>query len=121
MLERFFALPAGFVFLTPEEQALVVQRAAAPLAPSVVIGIGLDPPADAPLRRLDSLGIRDPFILYLGRVDPNKGCETLLRHFIRFQGATTRRVQLVLAGPANMPIPAHPDVLPLGFVGQRDA
>jgi glycosyltransferase involved in cell wall biosynthesis len=49
-------------------------------------------------------------------VDPNKGCEALLRHFIRFQDAQVPPVQLVLAGPANMPIPDHPQVLPLGFV-----
>lgn len=121
VLERFFSLPAGLVFLTPEEQALVVQRAAAPLAPSVVIGVGLDPAPDAPAHQLDSLGLRDPFILYLGRVDPNKGCETLLRHFIRLQASGSRPVQLVLAGPANMPIPRHPQLVPLGTSTPRRA
>ena len=123
VLEQFFSLPIGFVFLTPEERALVLRRAPVPPAPSIVIGVGLDPAAGAPARRLDELGVREPFILYLGRVDPNKGCETLLRHFIRFQESAARRVQLVLAGPANMPMPSHPAVLPLGFVDNatRDA
>lgn len=124
VLQRFFSLPAGFVFLTPEEQALVVRRASGPLAPSVVIGAGLDPaPASAPARALDQVGVRSPFILYLGRVDPNKGCEALLRHFIRFHESVSSPVQLVLAGPANMPIPRHPHVLSLGFVDNatRDA
>jgi glycosyltransferase involved in cell wall biosynthesis len=126
VLQRFFSLPAGFVFLTPEEQALVVRRAAAPLGPSVVAGVGLDavdPAAAAPMRALEALGVRRPFLLYLGRVDPNKGCEALLRHFLRFQAADASRVQLVLAGPANMPIPRHPQVQALGFVDHatRDA
>ncbi len=116
VLERFFSLPAGFVFLTPEEQALVARRASTALAPSVVIGTGLDAVTAVPRRPLDPLGVRDPFMLYLGRVDPNKGCEALLRHFIRFRADTPSPVQLVLAGPANMPVPHHPDVLPLGFV-----
>jgi glycosyltransferase involved in cell wall biosynthesis len=117
VLPQFFSLPAGFVFLTPEEQALVRERTSGCLAPSVVIGVGLDPVAAASASRpLDQFGVRRPFMLYLGRVDPNKGCEALLRHFIRFQDAHSSSVQLVLAGPANMPIPSHPQILPLGFV-----
>ncbi len=118
VLQRFFSLPAGFVFLTPEEQALVMRRMSGCVAPSVVIGAGLDPVVapPPPAHGLDTVGVRRPFILYLGRVDPNKGCEALLRHFIRFQEAHEPPVQLVLAGPANMPIPDHPQVLPLGFV-----
>jgi glycosyltransferase involved in cell wall biosynthesis len=118
VLQRFFSLPAAFVFLTPEEQTLVTKRMSGCLASSVVIGAGLDPVAAAPstASSLDALGVRRPFLLYLGRVDPNKGCEALLRHFVRFQDAHPQAVQLVLAGPANMPIPDHPQVRPLGFV-----
>ena len=110
-----FALPRGFLFLTPEEETLVSMRAA-PGRPSQVIGCGLDPasgPAD--LSPLDALGLADPFVLYVGRIDPNKGCQALMRHFLRYaeQG---RAVQLVMAGPASMPIPSHPSIRALGFV-----
>ena len=40
VLKTFFALPAGYVFLTPEEAALVNTRAGRPLVPSSVIGSG---------------------------------------------------------------------------------
>jgi glycosyltransferase involved in cell wall biosynthesis len=153
-LEPFFALPAGYLFLTPEEEALVGERAPV-RAPSVVIGCGIDPirggrlravgaspsladargPSgraeagriDAPLRTgagadphvgqdaLERLGITGPFVLYLGRVDPNKGCESLLRYFTRYVGAGSA-VTLVLAGPVNMPVPEHPSIRTLGFV-----
>jgi glycosyltransferase involved in cell wall biosynthesis len=121
-LRRFFALPRGFIYLTPEEQALVGTRAPAP-KPFAVIGSGLDPlagPADR--GRLEDLQLSDPFVLYLGRVDPNKGCATLLRHFLRYV-ELGRQVPLVIAGPASMPIPVHPLVRPLGFVddARRDA
>ena len=33
-------------------------------------------------RALDALGLDDPFVLYLGRIDPNKGCQALIRHFL---------------------------------------
>jgi glycosyltransferase involved in cell wall biosynthesis len=122
VLSRFFALPKGFLFLTPEEEALVATRAPAG-KPSAVIGCGLDPSSGrANLSRLDGLQLADPFVLYLGRIDPNKGCQALIRHFLRY-AETGRSVQLVMAGPASMPIPEHPLIRPLGFVDEevRDA
>src|SRR5262249_43429271 len=139
-VRTFFSLPRGFLFLTPEEQALVGARAPAG-KPAQVIGCGLDPAAGAvQSSALDSLQLRDPFLLYLGRIDPNKGCGTLLRHFLRYvelrkerdaslgaeapsATAAAEQVQLVMAGPSSMPIPEHPLIRPLGFVGDevRDA
>ena len=124
---RLFTKPAGFLFLTPEEAALVAAHCPAPLAPSCIIGTGLEPaeapPALSGIERPVRSAVEEPFLLYLGRIDPNKGCETLLRHYIRWSERADLRVPLVLAGPANMPIPAHPSVKFLGYVddAQRDA
>lgn len=122
-LDRFFAQPAGYVFLTPEEQELVERRMSTATPPSCIIGSGLDPaPAVSP-GDLAPLGLRDPFLLYLGRIDPNKGCADLLAHFIRFKAEHGGPVQLVMAGPSSMPLPTHPDIRYLGFVDDptRDA
>jgi glycosyltransferase involved in cell wall biosynthesis len=115
-LSRFFALPSGFLFLTPEEATLVGPRAAG--KPSAVIGCGLDPSAGAvDLSPLDALRLADPFILYLGRIDPNKGCQALIRHFLRYvEGGGG--VTLVMAGPSSMPIPDHRLIRPLGYVDE---
>jgi glycosyltransferase involved in cell wall biosynthesis len=117
VLSAYFALPKGFLFLTPEEEALVGSRMESG-RPCAVIGSGLDPAAETvDLSPLDALGLDDSFVLYLGRIDPNKGCQTLIRHFLRY-AETGRRVQLVMAGPASMPIPDHPRIRALGFVGE---
>jgi len=58
-------------------------------------------------------------VLYLGRVDPNKGCETLLRYFQAFVDREGLRAQLVLAGPVFMPVPPHPAIVSLGFVDEQ--
>lgn len=118
-VRHFFPLAAAFLFLTPEERDLVAAHSASPLAPYEIIGSGLDPAQ--PVRDgsvLASLGIKTPFVLYLGRIDPNKGCATLFRHFEWYVSETGKDVQLVMAGPANMPIPAHPLIRPLGYVGE---
>ena len=118
-LEDFFQLPAGYLFLTPEEADLVAERAQVRV-PASVIGCGIDPAHGA--KPPSALGITDPFVLYLGRVDPNKGCESLLRYFSRYVNAG-RAITLVLAGPVNMPVPDHPSIKTLGFVDDdvRDA
>jgi glycosyltransferase involved in cell wall biosynthesis len=117
VLHEYFRTPAGYLFLTPEEEALVSVRAGRRLTPSATAGIGLEPahPNGGDRARLDQLGVPSAYVLYLGRVDRNKGCETLLDYFQ--QAAAARdEVTLVLAGPAKMQIPAHPWIRALGYV-----
>jgi len=122
IVDRLLSLPVGYLFLTPEEAELVARRASRPLAPSTVIGCGVDPaPPHTTDADLASAGISDPFILYLGRIEPNKGCDTLLEYFHKYldSGAAVvdgRNVQLVMAGFPNMPIPPHPSIKCLGVV-----
>jgi glycosyltransferase involved in cell wall biosynthesis len=121
ILEAFFQLPAAYLFLTPEEQTLVSTRAGRALEPSAVIGMGLDPATTITAARVPA-GITTPYLLYLGRVDRNKGCDTLLEYFAECASAHDG-LSLVLAGPAKMTIPAHPRIQALGRVSdaERDA
>jgi len=117
VLPAFFARPAGYLFLTLEEEALVSTRAGRSLHPSRVIGIGLEPEHDPHPSSggIERLGIPRDFVLYLGRVDRNKGCATLLEYFqeyIEAGGETT----LVLAGPSTLMMPDHPRIRALGYV-----
>ena len=120
--EEFFKTPAGYLFLTPEEQALVSARAGRTLEPSAVIGTGLEPTGPSPDRhQLRSLGIPDDYLLYLGRVDRNKGCETLLEYFQEYASMSPTSsmsvaMTLVLAGPVKLQIPRHDKIRALGYV-----
>ncbi len=120
VVARFLARPAGYIFLTPEEQVLVERHIPGLPPPSVVVGSGLDPVARASSESVSAvlgpLGVTEPFMLYLGRIDPNKGCEMLLRHFIRYAEERSTGLRLVMAGPANMPVPDHRLVKRVGFV-----
>jgi glycosyltransferase involved in cell wall biosynthesis len=121
-LRTFFAQPACLLLLTPEEGDLVARVSPDRLPPSVVIGTGIDPAMASHIPR-DRLGVSAPYLLYVGRVDPNKGCGTLVRFFLASQAGTATPVTLVLAGPVNMPMPAHPQITVLGQVDapRRDA
>ena len=55
------------------------------------------------------------YVLYLGRVDQNKGCQTLFNYFLDY-AARHEGLSLVLAGPAKMQIPTHPRIRALGYV-----
>ena len=119
-LPELFDAPAGYLFMTPEERDLIASRAMHPLPTSVVVGIGLEPaPIDrAPRAPIDRLDIPSSYLLYLGRVDPNKGCDALLENFQDY-AATRTDVTLVLAGPAKMQVPEHPQIRALGYVSDE--
>ncbi|MEQ1731620.1 MAG: glycosyltransferase family 4 protein [Vicinamibacterales bacterium] len=120
-LRHFFSLPIGCLYLTPEEEMLVSTRAARPPAIRSVIGSGLDPAPPAPASPPAS-GVAGRYALYLGRIDRNKGCHTLFEYFEHYV-AHRNELSLVLAGPAKMRLPVHPNILSLGYVGdeQREA
>jgi glycosyltransferase involved in cell wall biosynthesis len=121
IFKPFFRSPRGIVYLTPEEQALVEDASGNQDVPNVVIGSGLnmvEPPAGLDFRA--RYGLDRPFLLYVGRVDKNKGCVTLLAYFRKFLEETGADVDLVLAGKAVIPVPDHPRIRHLGYVSEEE-
>lgn len=58
----------------------------------------------------------EPYVLYCGRIDPNKGCHELFDFFIRFKEQYPSPLRLILTGTADVPVPDHPEIHFLGFV-----
>jgi glycosyltransferase involved in cell wall biosynthesis len=116
---RLFSLPRAFIFNTLEERDFLRQRFPNARLEGPIAGVAVDRPMNIdPARFRRDHGINDDFLLYVGRVDPSKGCDELFDFFIRHreQGGTPR--QLVLLGKPVMAIPDHPDLHPLGFVSE---
>lgn len=116
-----FRMPRGILYLTPEEQALVEEASGNTDVPHAVIGSGLDlpeapPPSDFRARH----GLTRPVLLYVGRIDRNKGCLSLFAYFQKFVEETGLDVDLVLAGVAALPIPDHPRIRHIGFVSEAE-
>lgn len=61
-----------------------------------------------------------PYVLYSGRIDPNKGCGELFDYFLQFKREHPSNLRLVLTGKDDTPIPDHPDIDFRGFVSQEE-
>jgi glycosyltransferase involved in cell wall biosynthesis len=51
-----------------------------------------------------------PYVLYCGRIDAAKGCDRLVRYFLRFKKDHASDLRLVLTGEDTLGVPAHPDI-----------
>lgn len=121
IFREFFRRPRGIVYLTPEEQDLVEAAAGGTGRPSAVIGSGLSLPEAAEVPDfLTRFGLTRPYLLYVGRIERNKGCASLFTYFKRFLEETGAELDLVLAGKAAMEIPSHPRIRPIGFISEDE-
>jgi glycosyltransferase involved in cell wall biosynthesis len=81
-----------------------------------VIGAGVDPVSDAdPTRFRRQHGIEGPYLLYVGRVDVEKGCRGLVEAFLAWRERAPEPVTLVLMGTLALKLPRHPALRVLGF------
>src|SRR5581483_2879005 len=88
---------SAFGFFTPEEEDLVRHRLGV-RAPGEVVPIGVEmPPATDPaaFRRRFGLG-DDPYLLYVGRLDPAKGVDELAADFAAYKARRPGPLRLVL-------------------------
>jgi glycosyltransferase involved in cell wall biosynthesis len=123
-LREFFSLPLGIVHNTVEEHALMRSVTRGSFPAFETIGSGVDEaPSPRDLSMIEDLGVRSPYVLCLGRVDPNKGSTELLSHFRRYVEQEGFGLQLVMAGQNVAEIPPQANVLFLGHVteAQRSA
>jgi glycosyltransferase involved in cell wall biosynthesis len=117
LFDTTFRHPTAFAFSTEEESELVSRRLhKIPL--NRVVGIGFDLDADgdgARFRQRFGLG-DDPFLLFVGRVDPGKGSDELFDFFAAFKARNPGNLRLVIVGDPVSPLPPHADVIVTGFV-----
>ena len=64
--------------------------------------------------------LSSPYLLYCGRIDPNKGSQELFEYFLEFKKAFPSDLRLTLTGKDDMPVPSHPDIEFLGFVSEEE-
>ena len=100
------------IWLTSAEQRLGQQLWGT--LPGHVVGMNIDSTKRSPAKSTA------PYLLYCGRIDPNKGCYDLFDHFTRFKKEHPSALRLVLAGKDDIPVPGHPDIDFRGFVSAEE-
>jgi glycosyltransferase involved in cell wall biosynthesis len=111
----------GIMYNSFEERAMIQSLSSNAHVPGVVVGVGSDvPPEVTPARARNKFDLRNPYIVYVGRIDANKGCAELFDFFLEYVRRTGRQLDLVLVGRAVLDVPAHPGIRHLGFVSDAD-
>lgn len=116
---RAIRLARQVMWNTPEERDLAQRLYDVEGLPGSITGVGVEPPDDVqPQRARQRFGLDRPYLVYAGRIDPDKGCGEMLDHF-RAWAAHDDRADLVLAGRAWMDLPQHPRVRHVGVVDRE--
>lgn len=118
---EFFKRPQCIIFSSPEEHDFVQARFSRSGVDGPIIGAGIEPPPYAdPQAFRARYGITEPFVLYLGRIDPSKGCGVLVEDFVRYRAQHALPAKLVLAGELHMAFASDENVLVLGPIDEQE-
>ncbi|MEQ1871145.1 MAG: glycosyltransferase family 4 protein [Vicinamibacterales bacterium] len=121
VFEPIFRGVRALMYNSPEERTMIQALAGNQQVPSVVVGVGSEVPLHTqPSRFRQKHNIRGPFVVYVGRIDENKGCRELFDYFGTYLKEGSGRLTLVLIGNSILDIPKHPRIRHLGFLDDVD-
>ncbi|MDR1074562.1 MAG: glycosyltransferase family 4 protein [Treponema sp.] len=113
--------PRRFIFLTGEERDFVHALFHNECIPCTTAGVGIDEPENVdPEAFRKKYKLEADYIIYVGRIDKNKGCGILMDYFMEYKKRNNNTLKLALMGKSGMNIPKHKDILNLGFVPEGD-
>lgn len=106
--------PAWILFNTNAEQKFCEKLFLIEKNKKSIAGVGIDllkeilQPDES---FLDKYKIKKPFLVYVGRIDKNKGCNELIKFFVRFTKETRLQLNLVMIGKRIINIKASSSVI----------
>ncbi|MCX7918624.1 MAG: glycosyltransferase [bacterium] len=116
--------PKAIIYLTPEEKQLIESITHNESIPNAILGVGITPPATLQIEDFKKkYQLNDDFLLYVGRIDPNKGCDQLFQyylHYLKTHRESRQIPKLVLLGKNVMKIPKHQQIVYLGTLNEQD-
>jgi len=121
IFKELFRKPQAFVYNSVEEREMINRVSKNEHILGKVVGVGTEVPSKVfveEFRKKYDIG-RD-YLIYLGRIDENKGCVELFDFFLRFKEEADSDIKLVLVGSTLLKIPSHPDIRYLGFLSEED-
>jgi glycosyltransferase involved in cell wall biosynthesis len=116
-----FRAPRAIVYNSAEERQMIEGASGNRDVPGEVVGVGSELPTQVdPEGFRTRHGLAGPFLLYVGRVDLNKGCPQLFDHFRRYRRETRSALRLVLVGRSRLAIPEDEGIVALGFLSDQE-
>ena len=121
MFQRIIPAASWIFFLTKAEMEFSVKTYDLSKNKIDVVGVGMEMPEsgldETVLKKFD---LHDQYVIYVGRIDKAKGCETLLDYFIKYIGETKRKTKLVMVGKNMIEEIKHPQIMYTGFVSDHE-
>ncbi len=121
IFKDLFRRPRGFIYNSVEEKEMITSLSQNGEIPGDIVGVGTEVPGVCFSKGFrDRFEIRGNYMIYIGRIDENKGADELFDFFLQFKRETDSDLKLVLVGSTVLKIPFHPDIIYLGFLGEED-
>lgn len=118
---ELFRKVQGVVWNSPEEREMILAATPGLDVAGDVVGVGSALP-----ERLDPEGFRrargidDPYLIYVGRIDQNKGCRQLFDYFLRYRRERGSKLRLLLVGKPVLPLPQDEGIVHTGFLSDQE-
>lgn len=121
LFKDLFRKPRALIYNSVEEKNMINSLSQNQDILGDVVGVGTEiHETFSPDDFRQKYGINGDYVIYIGRIDENKGCAQLFQFFQRFKQEEATDVKLVLIGSSKLNIPAHSDIIHLGFLSEED-
>ncbi len=121
IFKELFRKPQAFVYNSVEEREMIQTLSQNEDVIGDVVGVGIEVPKGFKTEEFQKkYKIPSRYIIYVGRIDENKGCDELFDFFLRLKKESDTDVKLVLIGNTKIKIPSHVDIIYLGFVSEEE-
>ncbi len=121
IFKDLFRKPKAFVYNSVEEREMIHTLSQNKDVIGDVVGVGTEIPKEFKTEEFrKKYQIPGPYIIYVGRIDINKGCDELFDFFLQLKEESDIDVKLVLVGNTKLKIPSHSDIIYLGFLSEEE-
>jgi glycosyltransferase involved in cell wall biosynthesis len=121
IFRRFFQLPRAIVYNSYEERELIWELTGNREVRGDVVGVGTEVPAKMDAARFrQNHRVDDRYVIFIGRVDRNKGCPQLFNNLRRYREETGSKIRLVLVGGKKMDLPDDPYIYYAGYLSEEE-
>lgn len=121
MYRKVFQSPRGIVYLTQAEEDFAEEMFSLQNKPHVIAGAGIEVPETPNTEQAyRTYGIKEEYVIYVGRIDTGKNCQQLFQFFEKYKEENPGPLKLILVGKLMLEDPAHSDIKCLGYISEED-